>query len=70
MTGDTETDQTDTLAQRRAAGIVEALTDEEDTTCSDCGGSVDLSGADTTAEVVEELEKHRQKCDGVWYDDD
>lgn len=51
----------DELNARRATGIVHALTDEDTTHCSDCGGEIDVSGAETTMEVVMVLEKHRKE---------
>lgn len=59
----------DPLDQRRAEGIIHALRDEDSTTCSDCGETIDLHGATATMEVIVELEAHRQDCNGEWYDE-
>lgn len=48
------------LDARRAEGIVNALTDQETATCSDCGGTIDVSEATDPMSVVVELEKHRK----------
>jgi len=57
------------LDSRRAAGIIQALTEQDTTACSDCGETVDLHGATKEMEVVAELEAHRQECSGKWYDE-
>lgn len=54
----------DELAARRAEGIVNALTDHDETTCSDCGETVDLSGATDPMAVVLALEEHRKSHGG------
>lgn len=51
----------DKLDARRATGIVNALTDEDTTHCSDCGGEIDVSEADSAMQVVMVLEKHRKE---------
>jgi hypothetical protein len=48
------------LDTRRAEGIVNALTDKETATCSDCGETIDVSEAKDPMSVVMTLEKHRQ----------
>jgi len=60
--------QQDRLAQNRAVGIVNALVDQDETGCSDCGERIDVSDADTTGAVVEKLEQHCQQCSGEWYE--
>lgn len=55
---------TDSLDERRAEGIVNALTERDETTCSECGGTIDLFGATDPMSVVAELEAHRQICTG------
>lgn len=57
------------LEQNRAARIVNALVDQEQTRCNDCGEVIDVSDATNTGLVVEALENHRQKCSGEWYDE-
>jgi len=57
------------LDSRRAAGIVNALIEQDWTTCGDCGERVDLHGATEPMEVVAELEAHRQDCDEKWFDE-
>lgn len=49
------------LGARRATGIVNALTDVDETRCSDCGRTVDVSDAENTGRVVERLEEHRRR---------
>lgn len=48
------------LDERRAVGIVNALVDSDSCSCSDCGAEIDVSEAETSAQVVETLETHRQ----------
>jgi uncharacterized protein with PIN domain len=60
------TDQ-DVKNQRRAVGIVRALTKQDETRCSDCGEMIDVSDADEEMEVVGELEAHREVCTGEWF---
>jgi len=56
------TDGGDTLDARRATGIVKALASGGDEiTCSDCGGTVDVSEAESEIEVLAVLENHRQE---------
>jgi len=50
------------LDERRAEGIVNALTEHDETGCSDCGETIDLSSATDPMAVVCELEAHRQEC--------
>lgn len=68
MTG-TDSGSRDILAERRAEGIIHALRDQDSTTCSDCGETIDLESATQTMEVVAELEAHRQECAGEWFDE-
>jgi hypothetical protein len=48
--------------QRRAEGIVHALTDQDSCTCSDCGEEIDVSDATDPMSVVVRLEQHRKQC--------
>lgn len=56
----TETDS-EQLDERRALGIVQALTDHDEAGCSDCGATVDVSEAETPDDVSRTLEQHRQR---------
>jgi hypothetical protein len=56
------------LSERRAEGIVRTLTEQDGTTCVDCGERVDLADAGEEMEVVAALEEHRQNCPGEWYE--
>jgi len=58
----------DTLAERRATGIIHALTDRDEATCSDCGESIDVSADTDPMAVVTTLKAHRQDCSGEWFD--
>jgi hypothetical protein len=55
---------------RRAEGIVNTLTDQDSCRCSDCGEEIDVSSAETSMEVVADLEAHRQECSEVWFPED
>jgi hypothetical protein len=57
------------LDEHRAEGIVHALTDQSETTCSGCGESIDLDGDDDPMAVVVTLEEHRKECSEDWFDE-
>jgi len=59
----------DILDENRALGIVTALTEQDETRCSDCGKLVDVSEATTEIEVVQALEQHQEECSEVWFPD-
>jgi len=58
----------DILDENRALGIVTALTEQDETRCSDCGNMIDVSEATTEMEVVQALAQHREECSGEWFE--